>query len=180
MTASPAPSTAAAITLLLLDVDGVLTDGTIILDEQGKESKRFFVRDGLAIRRWIDYGFSVAIISGRTSSAVDARAKELGISHVYQGIDDKVAAAESIIDDIGGSWSTTGAMGDDLQDLPLLAAVAWSAAPSDGATEVAATATLVTALGGGRGTVREAIEHLLSARGRSLTAEAEEASTTGA
>lgn len=178
MSSSSDHSAAGEITLLLLDVDGVLTDGTIVLDSHGQESKRFFVRDGLAIRRWLDLGFQTAIISGRSSPAVDARARELGIEHVHQGVEDKVAIAQTIIDAVGGSWTTTGAMGDDLQDLELLAAAAWSSSPSDAVDEVIALATLVTHHRGGRGAVREAIEHLLAAQGRSLSAE--EASTTGA
>ncbi|MEE2720153.1 MAG: HAD hydrolase family protein [Planctomycetota bacterium] len=159
------PETAGGIRLLCLDVDGVMTDGRIVYDEHGVESKRFHVRDGLAIKLWRDAGHEVAIISSRSSEAVTRRAAELGVQHVHQGCRDKLTALESVSSATGIDLRHAAAMGDDLPDLPMLHAVALPIAVADAATEVRTAAALVTDTPGGHGAVREVIETLLQAQG---------------
>ena len=142
----------ARVQLLLLDVDGVLTDGGVTYDDQGGESKTFHIRDGLALRAWQRAGLRAGIITGRSSRVVERRAAELGIKILRQGIDDKFAAATEVIAECGLSWDDTAFLGDDLPDLPVVARCGVGAA-------------VVTALPGGRGAVRELIERLLGARG---------------
>lgn len=154
------------IRLLLLDVDGVLTDGSIIVDETGKETKRFHVRDGLAIKAWRDCGYLVGLLTARNSRATALRAEELGIEIVEQGAADKLIVFENLCTRLGVEAGEVAYMGDDLQDLPVLRRVAMPMAPADAAEEVRQVAQLVTEKPGGRGAVREAVEHLLTAAGR--------------
>lgn len=153
------------IELLVLDVDGVLTDGRIVLDADGRESKRFHVRDGSGIKYWQRVGKRVAIISGRSSPAVLARAAELGVAHVRQNAKRKLPAYESILNELGLTDARTAVMGDDLPDLPLMRRCAFAIAPADAAEEVRRAAALVTQRPGGNGAVREAIEHMLKHTG---------------
>jgi 3-deoxy-D-manno-octulosonate 8-phosphate phosphatase (KDO 8-P phosphatase) len=155
----------AAVRLLVLDVDGVLTDGRITLDGEHAEPKTFHVRDGLAIRQWIAHGGRVAVVTGRRSPAVLQRAAELGIDPVVQGAGDKAAALARVLAETGIDASEAAAMGDDLPDLPLLRGVGLPLAPADAVDEVRAAAAYVTAARGGFGAVREAIEHLMRASG---------------
>lgn len=155
---------AAAIELLVLDVDGVLTDGRITLTADGSELKSFHVRDGSAIVAWRALGNRVAIISGRTSPAVALRAAELGIDPVRQGVSDKRAALNGILRAAGKSLEQTCAIGDDLPDLPILSVVGLPIAVADACPEVREAAAYVTIAGGGTGAVREAIEWLLRAQ----------------
>lgn len=155
----------ARIRLLVLDVDGTMTDGRIFLDAEGREIKVFDVRDGAGLRRWMDAGGLVALVTGRSSAAVDRRAQELGIEHVRQGVREKGPVLEAIRRACGVAAEEVAAMGDDLPDLPMLERAAYAMAPADAVPEVRAACRFVTAAPGGRGAVREAVEHLLAARG---------------
>lgn len=164
------PIDARAVRLLVLDVDGVMTDGGIIIDDEGRETKVFHVRDGFGIRLWQRLGGEAAIITGRTSRVVAHRAAELRIRHVMQGVAEKSEALAALLARTGGTARETAAIGDDLNDLPLLAAVGYPLAVADAAPEVRRAARFVTSRPGGRGAVREAIEHLLVAQGRWIEA----------
>ena len=156
---------AARVRLFLTDVDGVLTDGGIIYDAAGVESKRFHVRDGHGIKMLGRAGVAVGIITGRVSEAVAVRARELGIGIVRQGARDKVAAWREILAETGIPPAETAYVGDDIVDLPLLRAVGFSAAPSDAEPYVLDAVQFVASRPGGHGAVREIIEFLLRSRG---------------
>ncbi len=151
-----------SIELLVLDVDGVLTDGVIAVDDNGVETKNFFVRDGSAIVRWRKEGKRVAILSGRTARCVDLRAAELGIDPVLQGATAKGEVFLALATDLGLYAHQACFMGDDLADLPALALAGLAACPSDAAAEVIAASHHVTRAPGGRGAVRELIDLILS------------------
>lgn len=150
---------------LVLDVDGVLTDGRVTYLPQGGESKTFHVRDGLGIQLLIAAGCKVALVSGRESEVVARRARELHIDLTFLGIDDKVAAFESVLRDLGANDEDVGYVGDDLPDLPLVRRAGLSFAVADAAPEVRAAAHVVLRAGGGQGAVREACERILKAKG---------------
>jgi 3-deoxy-D-manno-octulosonate 8-phosphate phosphatase (KDO 8-P phosphatase) len=152
--------------LLVLDVDGVLTDGRITYTADGVEVKSFHVRDGSGLVFWQRLGGRVAIISGRTSAAVDVRAKELGIADVRQGIGDKRAALTELLTATGVRAAETCAVGDDLPDLPLLRMCGLAVAVADAVPEARAAAHYVTGAPGGTGAVREVVELLLRAQGQ--------------
>lgn len=156
---------AARIELLLLDVDGVLTDGRIVYADDGAELKRFHVRDGSGLKLWRRAGKRAAIVSGRTSPAVDRRAAELGIAPVLQGRDAKLPAFEAVLAETGLRPEQVCAVGDDLPDLPVLLRAGLAVAVADAAPEVREAADYVTAAGGGRGAVRDAVEWLLKLQG---------------
>jgi 3-deoxy-D-manno-octulosonate 8-phosphate phosphatase (KDO 8-P phosphatase) len=156
---------AAAIRLLVLDVDGVLTDGRITYTADAVEVKSFHVRDGSGIKFWQRFGGRVAIVSGRASKAVELRAAELGVTSVVQGAADKAAALETVLATNGLRAGEACAVGDDLPDLPLLRACGLAVAVADACPEARAAAHYVTRAAGGRGAVREVIELLLRARG---------------
>ncbi len=158
-------SRAANIELLLLDVDGVLTDGGISYFGEGVEIKRFHVRDGSGLKFWHGAGKRSAILSGRTSAAVDFRAAELGIAPVFQGRADKLPAFETILRETGFAPHQVCAVGDDLPDLPVLRRAGLSVAVADACPEVRQAAHYTTTQPGGRGAVREAIEWLLKLQG---------------
>jgi 3-deoxy-D-manno-octulosonate 8-phosphate phosphatase (KDO 8-P phosphatase) len=160
------PVRAAAIELLLLDVDGVLTDGGVIYSDDGTEWKRFHVRDGSGLKLWRAAGKRAAIVSGRTSAAVARRAAELGIDPVLQGRDDKRAALAEVLAATGLRLEQVCAMGDDLPDVPVLRACGLAVAVPDACAEARAVAHHVTAAPGGHGAVRDAIEWLLTVQGR--------------
>jgi 3-deoxy-D-manno-octulosonate 8-phosphate phosphatase (KDO 8-P phosphatase) len=153
------------IRLLLLDVDGVLTDGTIVLHQDGTESKSFHIRDGAAIVWAQRAGFKIGLLSARTSEATEQRALQLGVSLVVQGATDKLTAYEQILREHSLSDADVAYMGDDLQDLPVLRKVGFSAAPADAAADVRTAVHWVSSQPGGRGAVRELIEHVLRAQG---------------
>jgi YrbI family 3-deoxy-D-manno-octulosonate 8-phosphate phosphatase len=155
----------ARVQLLLLDVDGVLTDGGVTWSNDGIEAKTFHIRDGLGLRLWQRAGGRVGLVTGRSSHVVQLRADELGIGIVRQGVDDKLEAAGAIVAACGLVWEETAFMGDDLPDLPVVRRAGVGIAVADACAEVRAAAPLVTDLPGGRGAVREAIERLLRARG---------------
>jgi len=147
--------------LILLDVDGVLTDGSILVDGEGNETKRFNVKDGLAIKAAQSVGVPVGIISARFSRATARRAKELGIAIVEQAATDKAATMRDIVKPMKIKPADVAFIGDDLTDLGVMKAVGRPITVADGADEVKAIARYVTRAPGGRGAVREAIEHLL-------------------
>jgi 3-deoxy-D-manno-octulosonate 8-phosphate phosphatase (KDO 8-P phosphatase) len=151
--------------LLLLDVDGVLTDGTVTIDAAGGEQKAFHIRDGLGIVWARREGLEVGFLSGRPSPVTERRAEELGVRIVSQPGPDKVRGyleliAERHLDDADVAY-----MGDDLLDLPIFRRVGLTAAPADAVEDVRARAHWVSRHGGGRGAVREFVELLLAARG---------------
>ena len=156
---------AARVRLFLTDVDGVLTDGGIIYDAAGVETKRFDVRDGHGIKMLQRAGVEVGIITGRTSEVVAIRARELGIDIVRQGAHDKVAVWREILDGTDILPAETAYAGDDIVDLALLRAVGFSAAPSDAEPYVIDAVHFVASRPGGRGAVREIVEFLLRSRG---------------
>ena len=153
------------IKLLLFDVDGVLTDGTILVHADGGESKQFNIRDGAAIVWAQRAGLSIGLLSARTAGATAVRAAQLGIKIVSQGGADKLAGYEQILEAAGLTDPQVGYMGDDLQDLPVLRRAGFSAAPADAAPEVRAAVHWISPSGGGRGAARECIEHVLRAQG---------------
>ncbi len=152
------------IKLLLLDVDGVLTDGTIVYTEDGGESKGFNTRDGFGLRMLQDSGVDVGIITARTSEAVRRRARDLGFAHLYQGRKDKNRVFDEILQTTGLRPLHTAYMGDDWLDLPLLGRVGLAAAPADAAPEVIQRVNYVCRHNGGRGAVREICDLILEAR----------------
>jgi 3-deoxy-D-manno-octulosonate 8-phosphate phosphatase (KDO 8-P phosphatase) len=156
---------AAHVTLLLLDVDGVLTDGKLVYDADGREFKAFYVRDGHGIKMLQQAGVEVGIITGRRSAIVDQRARELGIALVHQGVSDKLAAWRALIQERGLTPAQTGYVGDDLLDVPLLRAVGFAAAVGDAEACVVEAADYVAARAGGHGAVRDVADFLLHARG---------------
>jgi 3-deoxy-D-manno-octulosonate 8-phosphate phosphatase (KDO 8-P phosphatase) len=153
------------IKLLLFDVDGVLTDGSIEVHGDGSESKQFNIRDGAAIVWAQRAGLSIGLLSARLADATSVRATQLGITIVVQGAGNKLVGYDQILADARLTDDQVGYMGDDLQDLPVLRRAGFSAAPADAAPEVLAAVQWVSASGGGRGAVRECIEHVLRAQG---------------
>jgi YrbI family 3-deoxy-D-manno-octulosonate 8-phosphate phosphatase len=153
-----------AIRLLLMDCDGVLTDGLLYYSANGEEMKAFHVRDGQGIVEWRKAGNLSGIISGRHSEAVERRARELGIDFVHLGVSDKISALETILKATGLTAGEVAYIGDDIPDAGVMRAVGYSIAVGDAAGEVKEIADLVTVAKGGRGAVREAIDHLLGSR----------------
>lgn len=154
------------IRLILSDVDGVLTDGSIIWDNQGIESKVFHVRDGLGIKLWQKAGFSFGLLTSRNSQIVKLRAVELGIEIVRQGFSEKLPAAREILKAAKISPDEVCYIGDDLPDLAVMYEVGLPVAVADAAAEVRQAAAWVTTSPGGRGAVRELVERLLKGKGR--------------
>lgn len=155
----------ANIQLLILDVDGVLTDGGIIRDDAGQQIKRFHVRDGAGIVLWRRLNKEVAIITGKESTVVTHRAEELGIEHVYQNVGNKLDVYDQLKDELGIKDSEIAYVGDDLPDLPVMRRVAVPIAVADASEEVRAVAKYVTKYPGGYGAVRDAIEFLCKEMG---------------
>jgi 3-deoxy-D-manno-octulosonate 8-phosphate phosphatase (KDO 8-P phosphatase) len=153
------------IELLVVDVDGVLTDGVIALDDRGVETKHFHVRDGSAISLWRKAGKRAAILSGRWAPLVDRRAAELGMAPVIQGAANKGGPFRELIERLGLDARQVCFMGDDLADLSVLAAVGLAACPADAAPEVRARAHFVARTAGGRGAVRDVVELILKHQG---------------
>lgn len=151
--------------MIVLDVDGVLTDGSVFLDDGGREFKRFNIRDGLGLRAWQRAGFGVGVITGRSGGAVQHRCAELGIGEVVLGSGEKVSALEGMCARRGVGLDRVAYMGDDWPDLGVLRRVGFPACPADASREVVAACCWVSSVGGGRGAVRELCEFLLGARG---------------
>lgn len=154
------------IELILSDVDGVLTDGGIMYDNQGIEHKQFHIRDGLGIKLWQRAGFKFGVLTARTSHIVKLRAMELGIEIVRQGFEQKLPALREIVKQHGLGMEQCCYIGDDLTDLPCIRNVGLGVAVADAAEEVRAAAGHITRLAGGRGAVRELVETILKAKGR--------------
>jgi len=149
------------IKLIVLDVDGCLTDGRIIYTSDGGEIKNFNVKDGLAISSWINMGNHAAIITGRNSKIVQKRADELGIKHLFQGVKDKEKVLNELIDSLGFKYYEVGAIGDDLNDYKMLRSVGRSFTPKDAVKEVKELVDTVLTCNGGEGAVREMIDILV-------------------
>lgn len=159
----PAPE---QLQLVAFDVDGVFTDGRFYLSDEGVETKAFHTQDGYGIRRIVDLGIQVAVISGRESAAVSKRMAELGVQHVVLGCKDKVAALEVIISSLGISATQCGYVGDDIPDLPLLNHVGYSVAVANAVPEVREACDYTTNAHGGHGAVREVCELIIAAKGQ--------------
>lgn len=155
---------AAGIRLLVLDVDGVLTDGRLLYDAGGGTAKHFHVRDGYGLKQLMAAGVTVAVISGRASRAAATRLAELGLQHVVLGCNDKAAALDELLEATGISEAELACMGDDEPDLPMLRRAALALTVADCHHSVAAVATWRSGLPGGAGAVREACDMLLEAR----------------
>ncbi len=151
---------------LVLDVDGVLTDGGLYTDDSGRQMRRFHVHDGFAITWFQRLGGVVVICSGKDSPAVAARARELGIEHVIQASRDKLGDLHALLVRLGVPLEQVAMIGDDLPDLPVMRSCGFPIAVANAVPEVKAAARLVTRAGGGQGAVREAIEHLLRMSGQ--------------
>ncbi|MDQ1267828.1 MAG: 3-deoxy-D-manno-octulosonate 8-phosphate phosphatase phosphatase [Campylobacterota bacterium] len=149
------------IKLIVLDVDGCLTDGRIIYTSDGAEIKNFNVKDGLAISSWIKMGNHAAIITGRNSNIVQKRADELGIKHLFQGVKDKEKVLNSLIESLGLKKYEVGAIGDDLNDYKMLRLVGRSFTPKDAVKEIRELVDTVLTCNGGDGAVREMIDILV-------------------
>jgi len=160
----PDSQAAAPIKLLLSDVDGVLTNGQLVYDDSGRESKAFHVRDGLGIKLWQRAGYTFGIVTARSSQIVENRATELGIHAVRQGCDDKLAASVELMKQYDLTPKETCFIGDDLPDLGVMRSVALPVAVSDAAADVRSAAVWQTNKQGGQGAVRELIERLLKAK----------------
>lgn len=152
--------------LLVFDVDGVLTDGSIIYDNHGNELKRFNIRDGFGIRAARFSGLQVGVLTARSSEVVGRRMKELKIDHYFHGCKDKAAGITSIAERARVPLEHTAFMGDDILDLPALKKVGYPLAVADAAIEVLEAAKFVTEAPGGRGAAREAVEHILRGQGK--------------
>jgi 3-deoxy-D-manno-octulosonate 8-phosphate phosphatase (KDO 8-P phosphatase) len=155
----------AAIDLLIVDVDGVLTDGGIIYSDDGAELKQFHVRDGSGLKIWQFVGKRSALITGRRSKLVEVRAAEVGIDPVIQGATEKMPAYRDLLQTGGWRPEQVCYIGDDVPDLPLLRHCGLAVAVADACPEVIADAHYVTRAAGGRGAVREAIELILRCQG---------------
>ena len=155
-----------AIRLLILDVDGVLTDGGIIVHSDGTESKRFHVQDGHGIKLWHRAGGITAIVSGRTSEPTEHRARQLDIAHVLQGQLDKLPAMEELLRQLGMGWEQAAVIGDDVVDILTVRRAGFGVAVANAVEELKAVADFVTLRSGGHGAVREVIELILKTSGR--------------
>ena len=165
MASAEAITRARTVRLLILDVDGVLTDGTLYFGERGEMMKSFNIRDGHGIKMLAESGVQIAIITGRRSPMVEERARNLGIQHVYQGYEDKLTALHALTNELGLTAAQCGAIGDDVLDLPVLRRCGFAATVPDAPEIVRRHAHFVTQIPGGRGAVRELCEFILQAQG---------------
>jgi 3-deoxy-D-manno-octulosonate 8-phosphate phosphatase (KDO 8-P phosphatase) len=154
------------IRVVMLDVDGVLTDGRIHAGPDGDERRSFHARDGLGVRLGQRGGLTFGIISGRRSAAVAARAAELDIHEIHQGVVDKIACLDGILARLEVAADAVCFVGDDLVDIPVMRRAGLAAAPCDAATEAREAADFVTRAAGGRGAVREVVDLILKASGK--------------
>lgn len=153
-----------AIKLVGFDVDGVLTDGHIIIDDDGRESKNFYSRDGLGLKILKKAGLEPILLTGRASRLTEIRARDLGISEIHQQVDEKWLVFQAILKRRGLKPHQAAFAGDDLIDLPVMTKVGLALAPADAAPEVLAMAHFVTSASGGRGAVRQMIEFILKSQ----------------
>lgn len=155
-----------SIELILSDVDGVLTDGGVIFDNQGIEIKRFHIRDGIGIKLWQRAGYQFGVVTARNSHIVKVRAAELGIEIIRQGFEQKLPTIREIMAQLSLEPGQVCYVGDDLTDLAAIQTVGLGVAVADAAAEVRSSAHYVTKAGGGQGAVREVIEFILKAKNR--------------
>ena len=153
------------IRLLCLDVDGTLTDGRLVYDGEGRETKAFHVLDGLGMQLLEDHGVAVALVTARRSAAVQARARDLGLQHVHTGVKDKAATLRLLCASLGLAANEVAHMGDDLPDLPALLLAGLAAAPANAHPWVAERVHFQSAARGGQGAVRELCDLILVAQG---------------
>jgi 3-deoxy-D-manno-octulosonate 8-phosphate phosphatase (KDO 8-P phosphatase) len=153
------------IKLLLLDVDGVLTDGGIIYNDNGAETKVFNVKDGLGIRLLMEAGIHLGIVTGRRSNALYSRCKDLGINLIYDGVSNKIDVLDELLNQTGVSVEEIAFIGDDLPDLALMKMIGLSISVADAHKSILDNADMVTSAKGGHGAVREACEAILKAKG---------------
>jgi len=151
--------------LAFFDIDGVLTDGGVYFTEHGETLKRFSILDGLGLKLLRGAGITPAVITGRDSKPLRVRLEALGIEHVRYGTEDKLPAAQAMLDSFGLDWSQAAAIGDDWPDLPVLGRAALAVAPANAHVEVRALAHYVTTARGGEGAAREFCDLLLTAGG---------------
>jgi 3-deoxy-D-manno-octulosonate 8-phosphate phosphatase (KDO 8-P phosphatase) len=156
---------ASGVRMLVFDVDGVLTDGSLFYDNQGQEYKAFNSRDGHGIKMLRASGVEIGIITGRTSQIVLHRARNLGITHIYQGAEDKLEALQALLQTTGLTAQQVAYMGDDVVDLPVLNRCALAITVPDAPDEVKTRCHVVTRAGAGRGAAREACELIMRAQG---------------
>jgi 3-deoxy-D-manno-octulosonate 8-phosphate phosphatase (KDO 8-P phosphatase) len=161
-----AKTRAARIKLVAFDIDGVMTDGGLHYTDDGGELKTFNVQDGLGLKFMQRAGFELAIVTGRTSGVVAARAADLGIEHVYQGVANKRTAVAGLLEKLGLHWHDCAFMGDDVIDLPAMTQCGLAIAPANARPIVKEYAHAITDAAGGHGAVREAIEFILAAQGK--------------
>ena len=154
----------AGVRLVGFDVDGVFTDGRFYLSDDGIESKAFCTQDGFGVRRLLEAGIDVVVISGRQSRAVELRMQELGVAHVVQKCRDKVAALDEIVEELGISLAECLFVGDDVPDLPLLEHVGYSVAVANAVEQVRERCDYTTEATGGFGAVREVCDLVLAAQ----------------
>ncbi len=152
--------------ILVLDVDGVMTDGRIVYDSDGREVKRFDVRDGQGVKYWCRAGHRAAILSGRSSPILARRAEELGVGAVYEDAKKKLPVFETLLEDFDAEADQVCFIGDDLPDVPVLARVGFAVAVADAVEEVRRVAHYVTRHPGGAGAIRETVELVLKYQGR--------------
>lgn len=152
--------------LLLLDVDGVMTDGRLLYHADGTESKSFHVRDGLGLRLLMESGIRAGIVTGRVSAALRKRCADLRIDLIYEGVLNKAEVLADVQKNTGVAADRIGFVGDDIIDLPLIRLVGFSAAPADAHPLVLETVDFVTRTKGGCGVVREVVENILRAQGK--------------
>lgn len=154
------------IKILVLDVDGTLTDGKLYMDDKDNALKAFNVRDGFAIVNWLKLGGEVAIITGKSSNIVERRAKELGIKYVVQGSKNKTQDLKKILERLNLSFENVAYMGDDLNDIGLMKKIALPACPHDAVLEVLEICKFISNKNGGEGAVRDLLEHIMKANGK--------------
>lgn len=150
---------------MAFDIDGVMTDGGLTFDHEGRELKTFNTLDGHGLKQLAGHGVTLAIITGRSSGAVAHRARNLGIEHLYQGVHDKREVLRELAAHLGIDPAAAGYMGDDVVDLPVMRACGFSAAPANAHPFVRAHAAYVCQLPGGAGAVREVCDFILAAQG---------------
>lgn len=161
-----AQARAAHLKLMAFDVDGVMSDGKLYFTEDGREFKAFHTLDGHGLKMLQQAGVVLAIITGRQSGAVAARAANLGISHLFQGVHDKGACMQALLTQLQLPWSAAGYMGDDVMDLPVMLGCGLALAPANAHAAVRARAHWVSLARGGEGAVREACDFILAAQGQ--------------
>lgn len=152
--------------IVFFDIDGVLTDGGVYFTEHGETLKRFSILDGYGLKLLRKAGITPAVITGRDSKPLRVRLEALGIEHVRYGTEDKLPAAQAMLEQLGFTWAQAAAIGDDWPDLPVLARVGFAAAPANAHTEVRDMARYVTRARGGEGAAREFCDLLLTASGQ--------------